>query len=129
MLTKAKMARWTSVRQLPRIRDAALRRIIVRDLGAGSCDRRLLRPNVRGKRATTSGRQARAMQDKPQQRGLGGLPVALRLTEGLGLATRNLLGAGVTTNSTPELAQLGRQRFQRASECIRWNHGRQRETD
>jgi hypothetical protein len=25
-------------------------------------------PNVRGKRATTAGRQARAMQDKPQQR-------------------------------------------------------------
>ena len=47
-------------------------------------------PNVRAKRATTAGRQARAGQNVPRtayrQTGTGGLPLALRLSEGLGRA-------------------------------------------
>ena len=45
-------------------------------------------PNVRAKRATTAGRQARAGENVPRtayrQTGPGGLPLALRLSEGLG---------------------------------------------
>ena len=53
---------------------------------AGGVPRRVfVRPNVRAKRATTAGRQARAVQDKPRRRGPGGLPLGLRLNEGLGV--------------------------------------------
>ncbi len=43
-------------------------------------------PNVRAKRATTAGRQARAGENAPSATGPGpgGLPLALRLSEGLG---------------------------------------------
>ena len=44
-------------------------------------------PNVRAKRATTAGRQARAVENAAApQTGPGGLPLALRLSEGLGVA-------------------------------------------
>ena len=44
-------------------------------------------PNVRAKRATTVARQARAVENAPAPlTGPGGLPLALRLSEGLGLA-------------------------------------------
>ena len=50
----------------------------------------LSQPNVRAKRATTAGRQAQAGENVPRtayrRPGLGGLPLALRLNEGLGRA-------------------------------------------
>ena len=48
----------------------------------------LVRPNVRAKRATTAGRQARAGENVPRtaRPGPGGLPLALRLSEGLGIS-------------------------------------------
>ena len=50
----------------------------------------LVRPNVRAKRATTAGRQARAGENVPRtaRPGPGGLPLALRLSEGLGSTAR-----------------------------------------
>ena len=50
----------------------------------------LVRPNVQAKRATTVARQARAVENAPAPlTGPGGLPLTLRLSEGLGLAPRN----------------------------------------
>ena len=47
----------------------------------------LVRPNVGAKRETTVARQARAVENATASRtGPGGLPLALRLSEGLGLA-------------------------------------------
>ena len=48
----------------------------------------LVRPNVRAKRATAVGRQARIGENVPRtaKPGPGGLPLALRLSKGLGLA-------------------------------------------
>ena len=46
-----------------------------------------LTPNVQAKRATTVARQARAVENATASRtGPGGLPLALRLSKGLGLA-------------------------------------------
>ena len=47
-------------------------------------------PNVRAKRATTAGRQGPVGENVPRTAspGPGGLPLALRLSEGLGLARR-----------------------------------------
>ena len=45
-----------------------------------------LRPNVQAKRETTVARQARAVENAPAPlTGPGGLPLALRLSEGLGV--------------------------------------------
>ena len=52
----------------------------------------LVRPNVRAKRATTVARQARAVENATAPRtGPGGLPLALRLSEGLGISSRGRL--------------------------------------
>ena len=58
-------------------------------LSAGAAAVPVVLPNVRAKRATTAGRQARAGENVPRtayrQTGPGGLPLALRLSEGLGV--------------------------------------------
>ena len=50
-----------------------------------------MRPNVRAKRATTAGRQARTGEKCTayHRTGPGGLPLTLRLSEGLGVAFIN----------------------------------------
>ena len=53
----------------------------------------LVRPNVRAKRATTVARQARAVENATAPRpGPGELPLALRLSEGLGGALNEAPG-------------------------------------
>ena len=52
----------------------------------------LVKPNVRAKRATAVARQARAVENATAPRtGPGGLPLALRLSEGLGISSRDTL--------------------------------------
>ena len=55
----------------------------------------LVGPNVRAKRETAVARQARAVENATApQTGPGGLPLALRLSEGLGL-TLNCVPSGI----------------------------------
>ena len=52
----------------------------------------LVRPNVRAKRVTTVARRARAVENATAPRtGPGGLPLALRLSEGLGISSWDTL--------------------------------------
>ena len=61
-------------------------------LSSGAPNDGLLMPNVRAKRATAVARQARAVENATAPRtGPGGLPLALRLSEGLGISPRGRL--------------------------------------
>ena len=54
---------------------------------------RFVRPNVRAKRATTAWRAGQQAQNGPQAQALDGrrdMPLALRLSEGLGISDREL---------------------------------------
>ena len=57
-----------------------------------ACVMPFVMPNVRAKRATTVARQARAVENATAPRtGPGGLPLALRLSEGLGISSWDTL--------------------------------------
>ena len=96
---RQRVARWSGAQMPPVAELAAVTDTMPLAVQVGDAalmglahDSILVRPNVRAKRETTVARQARAVENAPAPRtGPGGLPLALRLSEGLGLAP---FGAG-----------------------------------